>query len=81
MHSSRMRTVRSSGHPWGVCLEVGACWGVAARGVSVCVECLLRGVCLGMGVCLEGVAAWGCLCVGGVDPGGVCLGVSARHPA
>ena len=48
MHSSRMRTVRCSGH-----LGVGVCLGGGVQG-GVCLE----GVCLGgvkVGVCLGGV--------------------------
>ena len=68
MHSSRMHTVRCSGHLGG-CLA-GGC---LARG-SVC----LGGVCLGVvcpGECApKGVSAQrGCLPRGGVFPGGVHL--------
>ena len=85
MYSSRMRTVRYSGHFPGGCLLGGVCLG----------ECLPGGVCIGGvypgGVCL-GVCVFpgGCLpgrcfcpgdvCLGGVCPGGVCLrGVSAQE--
>ena len=49
MHSSRMRTVRRNGRPWG-CLPARE--GVSARG------CLpARGVCLPGGVSARGVSA------------------------
>ena len=85
MHSSRMRTVRSSGRfsggggcvcSWGVCLFWGCLLGGSApRGVSalggVCSGGLsaLEGVCSG-GVCLESVCS-GCVCSRGSAPGGV----------
>ena len=65
MHSSRMRTVCSSGHIWG---------GGSARG-GVC----LQGVCSWVVSALGGVCLWGVSASGGVSAlGGVCCrGVSA----
>ena len=67
MHSSRMRTVRSSGRIWG-----GVCsgWDVSALGVSA-----PGGVWSQGGMCLV-LGCGGCLVPGGVClvPGGVCLG-------
>ena len=76
MHSSRMRTVRSSGRmmggggvcPRGVCpsggVPRGCAWGVFPGG------CLPGGVCLGA-VCLRDVCLRGCLPVGYLP--GVCV--------
>ena len=87
MHSSRMRTVRSSsrlsGEGRGVCS-----WGVSApSGVSALGGCLLRGWVFAPGVLAPGrvsapgggVCSRGCLLKGGLLPGGVCSrgGVSA----
>ena len=64
MHSSRMHTVRCSGHPRGcVCLGVSAHGGCLPRG------CLPRGVSAQGGVCPggclpRGVSAWECLARG-----------------
>ena len=79
MHSSRMRTVRSSGHlSGGVCS--GGCLlpgGVSAPRGGVCswgVVC--SGGCLLLwGVCLGGVCSWGVSALGGVcSQGGACSG-------
>ena len=58
MHSSGMRTVRSSGRISGRCLL----WGVYAWGVSAPGRCLLRGVSAPWGVSSPG----GCLLLEGV---------------
>ena len=79
MHSSRMCTIRSSGHlPGDVCLGDVYPWVSALGGICT------GGVCLG-GVCPEGVFTQrGCLPRAGVStmgrclPGGVCLGMSAQ---
>ena len=77
VHSSRMRTVRCSGHLSGD-VYPGGCLpgGVSARG------CVPRGVCAQGGVCPGGVCPGGCVPRGGVCPGG-CLprgsGVSSHE--
>ena len=67
MHSSRMRTVRGSGHFWGVGGGGGVCLGVCLpRGGRV----YARGdACPGEGGCLPR----GCLPERGVFPGTGCL--------
>ena len=64
MHSSRMHTLRCSGHmlvEGGVC-PGGVCPGVSAKG------CLPRGISAQGGVWTRGVCLWS-----GVPPGGGCL--------
>ena len=76
MHSSRMRTVRCSGH-WGMYPSMhwaGGCLPGVSAGGSVCWGSVCWwGVCLG--VSAQGVLPRGCL------PGGVYRGVSATPPA
>ena len=77
MHSSRIRTVRCSGHRgWGC---IPAYIGQGGRVVHPSMQwaggVCLRG-CLPRGVSAQRVSAWGCL-PGGVCLGGVCQGVSA----
>ena len=60
MHSSRMRTVRSSGHLLGGGSAPGGRGGSASGGSSQ-----REGVCCGWGVCSQGVSAPGGVCSGG----------------
>ena len=85
MHSSRMRTVRSSGRlsgegvsAPGVWPQGGVCSGaggaVCSGGVSALGGCLLQGVWSQGGVCSGGLSALGeGVCSGGVCSGGGCL--------
>ena len=72
MHSSRMRTVRSSGRLWGGggCLLGGVCsGGVSSGGCLLWGMCLLLGGSAPRGCLLPGVSAPGC----GVSAGGCLL--------
>ena len=69
MHSSRMRTIRCSGHrgEGGVCPDGrAAVWGVCPGGCAQCPGGVCPGGCLPRG-CLPR----GCVCPGGCLPGGV----------